>query len=84
LGRRKYNQKIDLIQQLKSQTLAEDLYDSQGKLILKKNAVLTEKNLETLQNAFQKKKISSIEIPHSTNDLYVIKIKSPINKEKTI
>jgi len=84
LGRRKYNQKIDLIQQLKSQTLAEDLYDNQGKLILKKNAVLTEKNLETLQNAFQKKKISSIEIPHSTNDLYVIKIKSPINKEKTI
>src|SRR6185369_10115271 len=84
LGRRKYNQKIDLIQQLKGQTLAEDLCDSQGKLILKKNTVLSEKNLQTLQNALQKKKISSIVIPHSTNDLYVIKIKSPINKEKTI
>ncbi|CAG8746968.1 14811_t:CDS:2, partial [Funneliformis caledonium] len=31
LGRRKYNQKIDLIQQLKGQTLAEDLCDKQGK-----------------------------------------------------
>src|SRR6185369_2369258 len=66
------------------QTLAEDLCDSQGKLILKKNTVLSEKNLQTLQNALQKKKISSIVIPHSTNDLYVIKIKSLINKEKTI
>src|SRR6185295_4074875 len=64
--------------------LAEDLCDKQGKLILKKNAVLTEKNLQALQNALQKKKISSIVVPHSTNDLYAIKIKSPINKEKTI
>ncbi|CAG8718185.1 2996_t:CDS:1, partial [Ambispora leptoticha] len=62
----------------------EDLCDKQGKLILKKNAVLTEKNLQTLQSTLQKKKISSIVVPHSTNDLYAIKIKSPTNKEKTI
>ncbi|CAG8568157.1 9109_t:CDS:2 [Paraglomus occultum] len=84
LGRKKYNQKIDLIQQLKGQTLAENLLDNNGKVILKKNTILEEKNLQILQNAFQKKKISGIALPHSTNDLYIIKIKSPRNKEKII
>ncbi|CAG8539999.1 8773_t:CDS:2 [Paraglomus brasilianum] len=84
LGRKKYNQKIDLIQQLEGQTLAEDLLDNNGKVILKKNAILEEKNLQILQNALQKKKINGVAIPHSTNDLYIVKIKSPQNKEKII
>src|SRR6185436_7491139 len=84
LGRKKYNQKIDIIQQLKEQTLAEDIRDSSEKLLLKKNTVLDEKNLLILQNALQKKKINSITIPYSTNELYVIKINSPRDKDKTI
>jgi len=84
LGRKKYNQKIDLIQQLEGQKLAEDLLDNNSKIILKKNAILEEKNLQILQNALQKKKINGVVIPHSTNDLYIVKIKSPQNKEKVI
>jgi len=84
LGRKKYNQKIDLIQQLEGQTLAEDLLDSNNKVLLKKNTILEEKNLQILQNALQKKKINGVVIPHSTNDLYIIRIKSPRNKERVI
>jgi len=84
LGRKKYNQKIDIIQQLRDQTLAEDLCDSNGKLVLKKNTFLEEKNLQILQSALQKKKINSVAIPHSTNELYIFKIKSPQKPEKTI
>ncbi|CAG8654249.1 5021_t:CDS:2, partial [Ambispora gerdemannii] len=84
LGRKKCNQKMSIIEQLKGQTLAEDLCDSDGKVLLKKNAILEEKNLQTLQNVLQKNKIAGVVVPHSTNDLYIIKIKSPQNKEKTI
>ncbi|CAG8752346.1 6977_t:CDS:2, partial [Funneliformis caledonium] len=35
-------------------------------------------------NALQKQKISSVEVPHSTNHLYIVKVKSPANQEKTI
>ncbi|CAG8448648.1 7895_t:CDS:2 [Racocetra fulgida] len=84
LGRRRYNQRIDIIQQLKDQKLAEDLLDKNGQVILKKNAIFSEKNLEKLANALQKKKMNSFSVPHSTNDLYIVKIKSPRQPEKVI
>ncbi|CAG8611931.1 6936_t:CDS:2, partial [Ambispora gerdemannii] len=82
LGRKKYNQKVSIISQVENQELAEDLLDNQGKLILKKSAQLTGKNLQILAQALEKNKIPSLMIPHSTNDLYVIKIKSPRHPEK--
>lgn len=84
LGRKKCNKKMNIVEQLKGQTLAEDLCDSNGKVLLKKNAIFEEKNLQTLQNALQKKKIVAMAVPHSTNDLYIVKVKSLLNKEKTI
>ncbi|CFW92830.1 DNA-directed RNA polymerase subunit beta [endosymbiont DhMRE of Dentiscutata heterogama] len=84
LGRRRYNQKIDLFQQLRDQKLAEDLLDKSGQVILKKNAVFNEKNLAKLASALQKKKINSFSVPRSTNDLYVVKVKSPRQPEKII
>ncbi|CAG8726793.1 24625_t:CDS:2, partial [Racocetra persica] len=84
LGRRRYNQKIDLFQQLRDQKLAEDLLDKSGQVILKKNAVFNEKNLAKLASTLQKKKINSFSVPRSTNDLYVVKVKSPRQPEKII
>ncbi|CAI2162436.1 10711_t:CDS:2 [Funneliformis geosporum] len=84
LGRKKYNQKTNILRQIEGQELADNLYDSTQKLILKKNSVLTGKNFQLLQNALQKKKIPAINIPHSTNDLYVIKIKAPQNPARTL
>jgi DNA-directed RNA polymerase subunit beta len=84
LGRKKHNQKANILQQVEGQTLVSDLCDSNQKLILKKNSVLTGKNLQVLKNSLKAKKIPAITVPYSTNDLYVIKIKSPQNPEKVL
>nr|CAG8584891.1 15453_t:CDS:10 [Entrophospora candida] len=84
LGRKKYNQKTNIFRQIEDQTLASDLYDSNQKLILKKNTVLTGKNLQILKKSLEEKKIPAIILPHSTNELYLIKIKSPQNPVKIL
>lgn len=82
LGRRKYHQKLNIFQQIAGQVLAEDLYDENKKIILKKNTILSKENLQVLRKNFENKKLVSIPIPHSTNGLYFVKIKSPRDAEK--
>ncbi|WNE41046.1 MAG: DNA-directed RNA polymerase subunit beta [Mycoplasmataceae bacterium] len=84
LGRKKCNKKMNIIEQLRGQVLVDNLYDENKKIILKKNSILEEKSLQILKSAFEKKKIKGLEIPHSTNELYSIKVFSPLNKEKVI
>ncbi|CAG8741295.1 20808_t:CDS:2, partial [Racocetra persica] len=84
LGRRKYNQKSLLSRQVVGQTLAEDLYDISGKLLLKKNTILEGKDYQKLSQALTQKKISPLTLPFSVNDLYVLQIKAPHNPEKII
>jgi DNA-directed RNA polymerase subunit beta len=84
LGRKKCNKIMNIIRQLKGQTLSNDLCDINDKVILKKNSVLEEKNLQILQDAFKKKRIKGVEVPHSTNELYSIKVNSPLNKDKIV
>ena len=84
LGRKKYNQKTNIFRQVSGQTLAEDLYNKSRKVILKKNAVLAGENLQLLQKVCKEKKINSFDIPHSTNEIYLIKIFSPRDKTKII
>jgi DNA-directed RNA polymerase subunit beta len=77
LGRKKFNQKTNLLKKIVGQTLAEDLFDIDGKLVLAKNSFLHKKNLEVLTLALQEKKISPLSLPLSTTPLYFLKIKSP-------
>jgi DNA-directed RNA polymerase subunit beta len=84
LGRKKFNKKMNIIHQLEGQTLADDVCDINGKVILKRNSILEEKNLKTLEEALKKNKIKGLEIPHSTNELYVIKVNSSLDKGKVI
>jgi len=81
LGRRKFSQKIDIFQYLQGQTLAEDLLDKSGKLILKKNTILEGEKLQLLQQSFKNKKLVGFTVPHSNHDLYVVKIQSPKDKK---
>lgn len=84
LGRKKYNQKITILSQVVGQTLTENLYDKNKKLILKKNDVLDGENFQKLKKYLNEKKMNSFTIPHSNSELYLIKIKSPRNPEKII
>ena len=81
LGRRKFSQKTDIFQYLHGQTLAEDLRDKSGKLILKKNTILEGEKFQTLQQNFKNKKLQNFTVPHSNRSLYVVKIQSPKNKK---
>ena len=66
------------------QKLAENVRDKKGKVILTKNTVLDEKNLQILQNAFSQKKLTTLTLPSATTELYSLKIKSPSDEDKTI
>lgn len=84
LGRKKFNQKSNILQQVAGQTLAENLYDISGKLLLARGIVFQKQNLEILTRILAERKISSYTLPFSTDDLYSLKIKSPSQPEKVI
>jgi DNA-directed RNA polymerase beta subunit len=84
LGRKKFQKKANIFQQIEGQILAENLHDSAGKIILLQDSILAGKNLQILKKALVKKKINSISLPSSTNDLYYLKVRSPQDKEKII
>ncbi|MCE8158975.1 MAG: hypothetical protein I3270_00620 [Candidatus Moeniiplasma glomeromycotorum] len=71
LGRKRLNQRLNLYSQLSEQLSKGTLYDHEGKPILEKNLL----NL---------KKSSGLTIPHSTNELHCLKIKSPRYPKKTV
>ncbi|CAJ0926629.1 21602_t:CDS:10 [Entrophospora sp. SA101] len=66
------------------QVLAENVCDVKSQVVLSKNTILTEKNLQVLRRALAQKKISTISLPGSNNELYCLKINSPHNKEEVI
>jgi len=84
LGRKKFNQKSNILRQVVGQTLAENLYDINGTLLLKEGVVFQGQNLEILTRALTERKISSYTLPFSTDELYSLKIKSPSQPEKVI
>src|SRR5215216_5924691 len=70
LGRQRLNQRLNLFSQLSEHLSKGALYDHEGKLVFEKNLL----NL---------KKSPGLTIPHSTNELHCLKIKSPRHPEKT-
>ncbi|RHZ35466.1 hypothetical protein [endosymbiont GvMRE of Glomus versiforme] len=84
LGRKKINEKVNILKQASGQVLAEDIYNSKGRLLLKKNTLLAGKELKLLQNFLNKDELVGISIPHSTNVLYIIKIIKSSQDQKVI
>ena len=72
LGRRRLNQRLNIFSQLSDHLSNGTLHDHKGNLILEKNLL----NLT--------KTSGLIIIPHSTNELHCLKIKSPRYPEKTV
>ncbi|MCE8162737.1 MAG: hypothetical protein I3273_01805 [Candidatus Moeniiplasma glomeromycotorum] len=68
LGRRKLNQRLNLLSQLNNQQLEQTLHESEDKPVLKKTL----------------KKNASLTIPHSADKLSYLKIKSPRYPKKNV
>jgi DNA-directed RNA polymerase subunit beta len=82
LGRKKFNVKTNIISQLKNQTLSRDLLGKDGSLILKKDSIISGENLEFLEKNISR--LEEVEIPKSSNSLYIVKVKSPKDADKEI
>lgn len=82
LGRRKFNSRMLLSKRLENQTLAEDIYDLKGNLILKKDDILIKKNLELLQKTL-KEGVNSLTFEQSYDKLHWVKIR-PSNRSDEI
>jgi DNA-directed RNA polymerase subunit beta len=82
LGRKKYIKKSGIFNQLKDQILAEDVLDKDGTLILPKNEKLSSENLNKLRENLCK--VTSVKIPHSSNELYLFRVFSPSKPGKIV
>jgi hypothetical protein len=75
LGRKKFNQRFNILKQISGQTLAEDLKDKQGKLIFSTGTVLGEDKIVIIQ-----KLIKENNLPWFTFEnyqLYSFSVQSP-------
>jgi len=86
LGRKKFNQKMNVFERLWGQTLAEDLQDKQGKIILACNSLLTEKKIKQIQKAIDDNKLLPLPLSADLieNDLYLFKVYSPLKEKKKV
>ena len=50
LGRKKFNQKLNILKQIRGQTLAKDLKDKKGEIIFPTGTLLEENEVATIQN----------------------------------
>jgi len=82
LGRKKFNQKFDILKQISGQTLAQDLKDKQGKLIFSTGTILEEDKIIVIQ-----KLIKEDNLPRFTFEnyqFYSCLVQSPNSPSKKI
>jgi len=88
VGRYKFNRKLNVVDRLLNQTLAEDVKGPKGKVILEKGTVVTKANLEELKAAFEKgfgvKEVKINDELDSYNKIQEIKILDPSDKKKKL
>ena len=86
LGRRKFNVRTLLKNRLINQILAEDICNSKGKVIFKKDSVLLENDLNKLEIILEEEKINTLFFSKecSNDRLYWVKVKSPLNPDEVI
>ncbi len=88
VGRYKFNRKLNVVDRLLNQTLAEDLKGPKGKVILEKGTVITKANLDDVKEAFEKgfgvKEVKINDELDSYNKIQEIKILDPTDKKKKL
>lgn len=85
LGRKKFNHRMNIFQRVRNQTLAENLKDKKGKIILSAGTILMEEQIQVLQQAITKNDWKPVKISQLTDcHLYLLKIKAPDSSEKVI
>lgn len=85
LGRQKFNERTLLKTRLINQTLAEDIRNSGGKVILEKDSILTVNALNVLQKLLEEEDVNSFSFPEDSHDkVYWVKIKSPTVPDEVI
>ena len=87
VGRYKFNRKLNIIDRLLNQTLAEDV-KVDGKVVLEKGTVITKANIATLSDAFDKGfgvvDATVNEELDSYNKVQIVKIANPTDKKKKL
>ena len=88
VGRYKFNRKLNVIDRLLNQTLAEDVCDANGVVVLEKGTQITKANLDVLKEAlnagFGTQEVSVNDELDTYNKVQVVKIVDPTDKKKKL
>ncbi len=88
VGRYKFNRKLNVIDRLLNQTLAEDVCDGDGVVVLEAGTQITKANLDVLKDAlnagFGVQEVTINDELDTYNRVQVIKIVDPSDKKKTL
>ncbi len=88
VGRYKFNKKLNVVERLINQTLAEDIKDSKGKVVVKKGTLVDKNVLEDIKKVFTKetniKEVKINEELDNYNKIQTVKIVDPKDARKVI
>jgi len=84
LGRKKINNKLNIFKKILGKKISQDFLDINDNIVFSKDKIIEEKDLQLLKKLIKEEKIKKIFIPHSTNELYSIKIYSQNDSKKEI
>ncbi len=88
VGRYKFNRKLNVADRLLNQTLAEDVCDADGVIVLEKGTQITKANLDVLKSAlnagFGLQEVTVNDELDTYNKVQVIKIVDPTDKKKKL
>ena len=88
VGRYKFNKKLNVVDRLINQTLAEDIKDEQGKIVVSKGTLVDKNVLESLKsifaNGYNIKEVKINEELDNYNKIQTVKVVDPKDGRKTI
>ena len=88
VGRYKFNRKLNIVDRLLNQTLAEDVCDQDGVVVLEKGTQISKANIdvlkEALKNGFGLKEVTINDELDTYNKVQIVKIVDPSDKKKKL
>ena len=88
VGRYKFNRKLNVVDRLLNQTLAEDVCDADGVVVLEKGTQITKANIDVLKDAlnagFGLQEVTINDELDTYNKVQIVKIVDPSDKKKTL